>query len=398
VESRSTFAYDGMDQLTSTSGPEGSASWVRDGVGRALTVKEDGVSSARLYDGFTVVADGATQVSTAPNGQVLSETTTTRTLTGWGWCKKTTTSVASVDVLTDVLGSAVGTASGGVISSDLALYGDFGEALTTPKQDTVTGFTGKVETAGLVEFASRTYDPSTRQWVQDDRYRGTTTRAASMNRYAYVEGAPETFVDALGFFRAAAALQAQKLATLNAQLQSALASLSSLYGAALRYGQNLSVAQMLKIYNTMTSGLDPQVKAALDPIVRQRAYDVTQIHYQQKVHVALAEQAAQAAAAERARKIAARDAMAADAQKQIAAGAPSDWWLTKAVSGVGNFFSDVGDRGSTLVQYSLQTAWRRLTDPVQTAYDSLNVALTPFGGHLLRKDVCHGKFSEGVLA
>jgi YD repeat-containing protein len=144
VESRSTFAYDGMDQLTSTSGPEGSASWVRDGVGRALTVKEDGVSSARLYDGFTVVADGATQVSTAPNGQVLSETTTTRTLTGWGWCKKITTSVASVDVLTDVLGSAVGTASKGVVSSDLALYGDFGEALTTPKQDTVTGFTGKV--------------------------------------------------------------------------------------------------------------------------------------------------------------------------------------------------------------------------------------------------------------
>jgi hypothetical protein len=74
-----------------------------------------------------VVADGNTQLSTAPNGQVLSETTTTTTVTGWGWCKKTTTSVASVDVLTDVLGSAVGTASGGVISSDLALYGDFGE-------------------------------------------------------------------------------------------------------------------------------------------------------------------------------------------------------------------------------------------------------------------------------
>ena len=32
-----------------------------------------------------------------------------------------------------------------------------------------------------------------------------------MNRYAYVEGAPETFVDALGFHRAAAALQAQRL-------------------------------------------------------------------------------------------------------------------------------------------------------------------------------------------
>ena len=92
-----------------------------------------------------------------------------------------------MDVLTDVLGSAVATASDGVISADLQLFGDFGDLLTTKKPatsatDTVTGFTGKLETAGLVEFATRTYDPETRVWVQDDRYRGTTTRAASMNR------------------------------------------------------------------------------------------------------------------------------------------------------------------------------------------------------------------------
>ena len=185
-----------MDQVTSTTGLEGSASFVRDGVGRALTVTENGQTANRLYDGFTVVADGAAQLSTAPNGQVLGETTTTTTTKG----KATTTSVASVDVFTDVLGSAVATASAGVISADLQLFGDLGDLLTTKKAAasptaTVTGFTGKVSTAGLVEFATRTYDPSTRQWVQDDRYRGTTTRASSMNRYAYVAGAPESFVD-----------------------------------------------------------------------------------------------------------------------------------------------------------------------------------------------------------
>ena len=42
-----------------------------------------------------------------------------------------------------------------------------------------------------------------------------------MNRYTYVEGAPETFVDALGFHRAAAALQAQRLAAAQAACQSA---------------------------------------------------------------------------------------------------------------------------------------------------------------------------------
>jgi RHS repeat-associated protein len=346
----------------------------------------------RLYDGFTVVADGNTQLSTAPNGQVLSETTTTTTVTGWGWCKKTTTSVASVDVLTDVLGSAVGTASKGVVSSDLALYGDFGEALTTPKQDTVTGFTGKVETAGLVEFASRTYDPSTRQWVQDDRYRGTTTRAASMNRYAYVEGAPETFVDALGFFRAAAALQAQKLATLNAQLQSALASLGGLYGDALKWGQNLSVAQMLKIYGQLNSGLDPAVKAALDPIVRQLAMQVADIHAAQKLETMIQQhnrevaqsiieeyQHAQWVAQEKAR-VAAREQARIDAyNKSLDKGYLGGFVDTLSIAGHGlvnvgsgavNFLGDAWDRGSTLVQYEGQVIWRILRDPLQAVQDA----------------------------
>ena len=279
-----SYAYDGMDQLTSTSGPEGSASWVRDGAGRALTVTEDGVASARLYDGFQVVAEGDTQIATAPNGQVLAETTTTTTTKG----KNTTTTVDTVDVLTEVLGSAVATASDGVISADLALYGDFGDLLTTrkpatSKTDTVTGFTGQVETAGLLEFASRTYDPATRQWVQDDRYRGTTTRAASMNRYAYVEGAPESFVDVLGFYRARAAVRAQALASLNAQLQSALAGLEGLYGAAWKYGQDLSYAQMLKIYDNLSGGLAPEVKAVLDPIVRSLVNQVKDVHAAQKL-------------------------------------------------------------------------------------------------------------------
>ncbi len=50
--------------------------------GRALSVTEGGVTSNGLYDGLTVVADGATQLTTAPNGQVLTETTTTTTTEG----------------------------------------------------------------------------------------------------------------------------------------------------------------------------------------------------------------------------------------------------------------------------------------------------------------------------
>ena len=119
---------------------------------------------------------------------------------------------SSVDVLTDVLGSTISVASAGVISADLAVFTDFGAPLTAPRWDTVSGFTGQVDTSGLLEFAARTYDPASAVWLQDDAYRGTAARSSSMNRYAYVEGAPESFVDAYGFHRAAAALQAQHLA------------------------------------------------------------------------------------------------------------------------------------------------------------------------------------------
>lgn len=49
-----------------------------------------------------------------------------------------------------------------------------------------------------------------------------------MNRHAYVEGAPESFVDVLGFFPAAAAIQAQKLAAAQAAYDAALKAYTAL--------------------------------------------------------------------------------------------------------------------------------------------------------------------------
>ncbi len=170
------------------------------------------------------------------------------------------------------------TADGGVISADLHLFGDFGDSLTSPATATVTGFTGKSETAGLVEFAVRAFDPASRVWVQDDRYRGTTTRAASMNRYAYVEGAPESFVDVLGFYRARAALRAQRLAAAEAAYRAALGELGGLYGAALKYAKGWTAQQMIDFYNQHFASSNAQARAKLDPIVHQLAEQVVQAH------------------------------------------------------------------------------------------------------------------------
>jgi RHS repeat-associated protein len=176
-----------------------------------------GVAKYRLFDGTDVVAEGNTQVVRDPSGSVQSEV-----VTWWdGWQQWGHWATTRQDVLKDALGSPVGVAVDGVVSKDLQVFGDFGDVVHAAAWDTVTGFTGQAVTDGLTEFATRTYDAASKVWLQDDTYRGTTTRSASLNRYAYVEGAPESFVDVLGFYRARAAIQAQKLAAVEAANQAA---------------------------------------------------------------------------------------------------------------------------------------------------------------------------------
>jgi len=87
-----------------------------------------------------------------------------------------------------------------------------------------------------VEFASRVYDAGSRVWLSDDAYRGTVARSASLNRYAYVEGAPTSFVDVLGFYRAAAAIRAQQIAAAEAAYVSAVLSAGAAAPACSGYG------------------------------------------------------------------------------------------------------------------------------------------------------------------
>jgi RHS repeat-associated protein len=221
------FTYDGRDDVVTSADTGGNVWWggddknarfVRDGLGRALTVVEEGVTKNRLFDGLDVVAEGNIQVVRDPSGAVQSEVTT-----WWdGWQQWGHWATTRQDVLKDVLGSPIAVAVDGVVSKDLQLFGDFGDVVDAAAWTLVTGFTGQPVTDGLTEFATRTYDAASRVWLQDDSYRGTTTRSASLNRYAYVEGAPESFVDVLGFYRARAAVRAQALAAAQAAYDAAL--------------------------------------------------------------------------------------------------------------------------------------------------------------------------------
>jgi len=213
---RVDYTFDGMNQLVgvwdhgdnlNNVKDDQVTAWSRDGLGRGLTVTENGTTKSRVFDGTALIVDGDTRVTFGPDGRVLNEAF--ETVEGHG--KNATEVTITRDVLTDLLGSAVGVAQDGIVNADLAWFGDFGDTLSAPEWDTVTSFTGHVETAGLTEFATRTYDPATRVWVQEDSYSGTVTRASSLNRYAYVEGSPASHTDVLGAFRAASAMAAQKL-------------------------------------------------------------------------------------------------------------------------------------------------------------------------------------------
>ena len=285
VLDQTVYGYDGRDDVVLVSGAlspgqgkgqAASTSFMRDGLGRALTVVEGGEISARLFAGLEVVAEGATQVVRDPFGAVQSEVTTTWRGGGRGANAET----SEHDVLTDVLGSPVSIAVDGVISADVQAFSDFGDVLNAPQWSTVVSFTGQVSTAGLVEFASRTFDPVSRVWLERDAFAGSVTRASSLNRYAYVEGAPESFVDRWGFFRAAAALQAQRLASLQVSFDEALSKLNGLLGDAAFMGQGLSASQMMAQYNRLYASSDPVVRAALSKVAQDAFYGVSAARYQ----------------------------------------------------------------------------------------------------------------------
>jgi len=222
--SGTAWGFDARDQLVSKEVTEKSRRsettlWVRDGLGRALEVVEDEETRLRVFDGLEVVVDGATVITRDPLGGVLTETSTTVKREGG----KSIASEVRLDLLTDLLGTPIAVAQAGSISGVVQPPNDFGEALKDPGWATVTGFTGRTVVAAVVEFRSRTYDPTTSIWLSDDRHAGTLMDSTSLNRYAYVQGAPESFVDIGGYKRAAPAVNSQTNAASGAADKSAQA-------------------------------------------------------------------------------------------------------------------------------------------------------------------------------
>jgi hypothetical protein len=103
-----------------------------------------------------------------------------------------------------------------------------------------------------------------------------------------------------------------------AAFQSALDELNRVVASQARLVGDWTVAQMMAAYNQFHASDDPVVRAAMDQIARQAFYGVTDYKYQQKVQVALYEQAVEASRRQQALQIQAQATADRDYYRAVA--------------------------------------------------------------------------------
>ncbi len=172
-----------------------------------------------------------------------------------------------------------------------------------------------------------------------------------------MEGAPETFVDHLGFFRAAAAIQAQKLAAAQAAHDAALAALKLARGEYLRGSTSVPGLGTLPRYIAEGIMGTPNYQAYLDNFNR-----AAQVKRETEAAMVRAQAGQRAANAQAAAK------READSHK--------NWWdrttgaVSNAVSTVANATGAVVSGAWDVATYANSVAWNSTKWAASTAWDA----------------------------
>jgi RHS repeat-associated protein len=188
------YSYGPDNKLTSVTTPDRTATYSYDGVGRQTGSTQTTSLGTQSTD---VTFDGAQPVQ---QSNTVSGITTQLRDTQGNISADVTGDKTRWDLL-DRLGSTSAQAVGGSVTQ-LANFADYGtQNFETDGWDTTTNYTGQTTDPGLGlnTYLTRTYDPTTATWLQQDSYRGLLTEPQSVNRYAYVIGNPTTFIDNLGY-------------------------------------------------------------------------------------------------------------------------------------------------------------------------------------------------------
>ncbi len=169
----------------------GHQSWQRDGLGRALVTISGKNRTEYIYDMSHVieaVGDDAGFFIRDESQRLLSQTV--------GNNPKTEV------LLTDLVGTVMGSVGSNGIPSKIATFADFGQYVGNQKAVSIFGFAGELHDidAERIDFLARSYDPTVGRFLQRDRAGFDIENPATFHPYMYAFNAPTIYTDYLGNF------------------------------------------------------------------------------------------------------------------------------------------------------------------------------------------------------
>jgi RHS repeat-associated protein len=180
------YSWNARNQLVGISGPNGTASFKYDALGRRIEKTVNGATTGFLYDGAQVIAElrGSAVDSVYHTGFAIDEV-----LARYG-------SSGNRTLLTDALMSVIAQARDDQSVQNFYAYSPYGEvAVLGPDEGNVLRYTGREDDGtGLYYYRARFYDPILKRFVAED----PIGIAGGANLYAYVAGNPVNAIDPEG--------------------------------------------------------------------------------------------------------------------------------------------------------------------------------------------------------
>lgn len=180
------YTWDARNRLTSIAGPNMSASFQYDSLGRRTAKTINGTTTSYLYDGANIVQEqsGGAAIANMLNGGV--DEVFTRSDSAGTW-----------NVLRDGLGSTLALAdSSGVAQSQYSYDGFGGTTGTGQTNSNSSQYTGREnDGTGLYYYRARYYSPTMQRFVSEDPI---GFASGDSNFYAYVSNSPVNYTDSSG--------------------------------------------------------------------------------------------------------------------------------------------------------------------------------------------------------
>ncbi len=181
-----TYTWDPQDRLIAIDGPDLTARFAYDALGRRIERVVNGVTTGYLYDGVQAIAEFGDEDAALLTGFAIDEALGRFAASG------------DLTLLTDALGSVVAEAGedGGVTTK--YGYSPYGEtAWSGDSSQNSTQFTGReTDATGIYHYRTRFYSPILYRFVQGD----PIGIAGGLNRFSYVSGNPVSNRDPSGKF------------------------------------------------------------------------------------------------------------------------------------------------------------------------------------------------------